>query len=337
MPDVSSLHEGPITPLRSTIRAYLRKAENLKEFFKANPNEWSRIQGEFDEVVQLIGLNVVRFERENVNNEQKVYKMKRLFSRKLRRHFLEGEFVPWCWNKPYGYPGDFVIIDAIYSARPRTNGYGRLFDEHFLGMAAAVATRNRKEDFKRIIGSVVDKTPSLTRVMDLASGPCRDLKEFFDENPDKVGRVSVDCYDFDENAITFGAALMSGLKNVKFFKRNALRLALKKDIKSEIADEYNLIFSTGLFDYLDDGIAIKLLHNLKTVLKKDGVMAISNYKEKQHNPSAYLMEWVADWNLIYRSENEFRQMFLRAGFREDQLTIRTESQGVMQYCLASNS
>ena len=65
------------------------------------------------------------------------------------------------------------------------------------------------------------------------------------------------------------------------------------------------------------------------------MIAISDVRDKFSNPSIYFMEWVADWNLIYREDDDFRAFFLEAGFSRDELEFRYEQQGIMQYVIAS--
>ena len=143
-----------------------------------------------------------------------------------------------------------------------------------------------------------------------------------------------DCYDFSNQALDYAKNLLGKYNNVNFIKKNALRLALKKDINKEINENYDLIYSTGLYDYLDDDIATKLTSNLYKLLKDKGRILISNYRGKEFNPTAYLMEWSAEWYLVYRTENNFRNIFISSGF--DRKAIRTIIQDceVMQYVYA---
>ena len=48
------------------------------------------------------------------------------------------------------------------------------------------------------------------------------------------------------------------------------------------------------------------------------------------------MEWVGDWNLVYRNEEEFKKLFIDSGFKEENLKIQYEQQGIMQYMVATN-
>lgn len=336
--DLPLLDELKNYSLRKAIRLYIQKSVDLKQYLDDHPDHWIRFQDHLNDIVDSVSREISHFEREYSSEEEKIYKLKRFFIRKLRKYFLHGHYITWSLKKPYGYAGDFQIIDDIYINKPTSSGFERLWDNYFLRMGPSIATRNRKEDFKRIIKRIVYGTKSKpVRIMDLGSGPCRDLKELIEEDRCIATNVIFDCYDFDEHAIAYAQKLLNNPANIHFYNKNALRMALKKDIRSEIKTRYDLIFSTGLFDYLDERVAVKLVANLKKLLKENGWLCVSNYREKAANPWAHLMEWVAEWNLIYRSEDELIKIFTDAGFNKSDLTLNYEPLKIMQYCLARNS
>ena len=329
-------------PLRAKIKLYKKRAREIEFYLSKKPGEWGKFQNEFNSEVNIIFRNIMNFEKGNLaaGHEDKVYKLKRLFVKRFRKIFARGVYCEWGIRKPFGYAGDFKIIDDIYQNNPSTIGFDRLFDNYFQMSAIAVSARNRKQEFKRIILDFVKKHKKQNiRIMNLASGPAREIKELLETDSERhFSKVIFDCYDFDIRAINYTKQLLNNVSNVNFFQKNAIRLALKKDIKQEIPREYDLIYSTGLFDYLDERVATRLVANLKKLLKKNGavVILISNVRDKYSNPSICWMEWAGDWNLIYRTEDEFKKIFLEAGFKEDKIEIQYEQQGIMQYIIASN-
>lgn len=324
-----------VSQIKILIREALRAFFILKEHLEKNPAAVDQFQASVNKWLDQLSSYIVVFEQQN--DEKSIYRWKRLFAKKLRRFFLNGFYINQCYSKPFGYAGDFQIIDAIYLNKPASVGHERLWDNYFLRMGPSIATRNRKEDFKQIILEAIKNKKKPVRIMDLASGPARDLKELFDMNPVETKDVLVDCYDFDPHAIDFARKLLADNPRVDFFQRNALRMAVKKNIREDVPHEYDFIFSTGLFDYLDARVSMRLISNLKKVLKPNGVMCISNYREKKYNPWAGLMEWVVEWNLIYKTEDEFADHFLGGGFTRSQLELRYEPLKIMQYILAYNS
>src|SRR5262249_23486245 len=147
---------------------------------------------------------------------------------------------------------------------------------------------------------------------------------------DKKSSVYFDCYDNDEVAIEYAKKILNN-PNVTFVKQNVVRLALKKNIYELISSKYDIIYSIGLFDYLYYNVAVRLIAYLSKLLLPGGLLAIFDVHEKFANPSVYFMEWIGDWNLIYRHAEEFRRIFLDAGFEKSKLQCRFEQQGLMQY------
>ncbi len=325
-------------PLLTKVKEYRKRAAEIKEYLDQHPDEWPRFQAEVSSSIDAILLDILNFEKENiVGNEEQVYRLKKLFEKRFRKYFLHGDLVKWAFQKPFGYAGDFKVIDEIYCNNPKTEGFDRLFDNHFLAVGVAAAVRNRKQDFKRIIRNFAEKH-QVVRIMNLACGPGRDIQELVKEDTEGFfTKVTFDCYDYDERALHYMKELVNSIKRINYIQQNAIRLALKKEIEMEIPYRYDLIYSTGLFDYLDERVAIRLVSNLKKLLNPNGQLAIANMRDKYSNRSAYWMEWVLDWNLIYRTEEEFRQIFLASGFDDSNTKILVEKQKIMQYCVAKKT
>ncbi len=326
--------------LRSRVKAYKERAAQMKNYLDQNPNEWGRFQSEFNQEINGIFRDLMLFEKENLlnGNEEKVYRLRQLFVKKFQKDFVQGPLLKWSLEKPYGYAGDHKIIDEIYKNEPMTTGFERLFDNYYQMSVISTAVRNRMKDFKKIIfDSISGSSKSLIKIMVLASGPCREICEALQSNVAKEKKVVFHCYDSDQKAHEYARNLLLNDSRVTFSTQNAVRIALKKDVEKAFEERYNLIYSTGLFDYLDYGVSIRLVSNLKKLLAPDGRLAISDVRDKFSNPSIYFMEWVADWNLIYRDDDNFRDIFLNAGFSLSDLLFQYEQQGVMQYILAKNS
>lgn len=320
------------------IKHYFVQFEKIQTYLKEKPGLWDQCQKGVDFLIDALFKEIADFEKMRESDEKAVYEFKRVFFTNFHPYFALGRLNRMVIEKPFGYHGDFFIIDEIYRNQPTTSGLERCLDNYFLKTAASIATRNRKEDFKKFLAEIVLEKKGAIRMMDLASGPCRDVQEFFLENPDLSSAVQVDCVDHDPHAIAYGKDVLKDVpsSSVRFIQKNAMRIALAKNVESYFKDKYDIIFSTGLFDYLDERIAVPLIANLKKILCPNGVMIISNYRGKWDNVSRHYMEWGGGWDLVYRSKTEFLNLFTRAGFPSEQLSLRFEDQKVMQYCFAEN-
>lgn len=324
--------------LRKRVKSYRETANEIHSHLSKKPFEWGKYQSVFNFEISGVFREIMNFEKDNLDkgNERKVYKLKRLFVNHVRKEFLHGEYIVWSLRKPFGYAGDYKIIDDIYLNSPQTLGFDRLYDNYFQMSAISVAVRNRKEDFKKLILKILSENQRReVRIMSLGSGPCRDIYELFSAKVIDSDNLIFDCYDNDELAHLHAKKLLAGSPNVHHIKENVVRLALKKDIETMVPEKYELIYSTGFFDYLDEKVSVRLIRNLSKLLNEGGKLAISDVRDKYSNPSVHFMEWVGEWNLIYRDDDSFRQFFLAAGFGEKNLEIGYEQQGVMQYVIAT--
>ncbi|MDD5671623.1 MAG: hypothetical protein PHN49_08290, partial [Candidatus Omnitrophica bacterium] len=194
-----------------TIHSYENKIEKLKISITQEPNNWLAYQEEVDGIIDSVFNLCWEYERQHADDEVKLYKMKRLFNENFMHYFKLGRLGRMVIEKPFGYHGDFLIIDEIYSNKAETLGLERCMDNYFLRTAASIATRNRKEDFKAYLLEIVNKTKSEVRIMDLASGPCRDIKEFLDKCERGFMPVIIDCVDHDIHAINYGKNVLNGI------------------------------------------------------------------------------------------------------------------------------
>jgi extracellular factor (EF) 3-hydroxypalmitic acid methyl ester biosynthesis protein len=322
----------------SRIKIYRKLSQELQILLSKNADDVPKFQEIFNLTVDRVYQDIMEFEIENMEKfETNIYKLKKIFEKRYRRYFIYGDYIKWCLKKPFGYAGDFKIIDDIYQNQPHTSGFDRLWDNWVMQLAVSKAVRERKEDFKKLIFDFVKKNKGRNlRIMNLASGPAREIKELLEE--DSAGlllNIIFDCYDFDLRALDYAKQVLSNSSGkINFFQKNAVRLALKKNIADEIPFKYDLIYSTGLFDYFDERIAVRLVGNLKKLLRPYGIMLISNARDKYSNSSAVWMEWVGEWHLIYRTEEELKKIFLDAGFSPKNIQIVLQHSKVMQYCLA---
>jgi SAM-dependent methyltransferase len=319
---------------------YRRRLRRANDYLRNNPNEWGLFQQKFNAEMDHLFSQIITFEKRCLKEgrEAELAQVKKLFVKRLRKYFYYGDLPRWAIDRPYGYSGDFKIIDEIYKNEPQTMGYERLFDNYFLLSTISVAVRNRKEDIKRKIIKYINVQPhgKKIRVLSLASGPAREVKEMIDANPEWHKNVVFDCFDMQNDAHKYAKGMMNGHDNVFFETINVLKISLARDVVSRVGRKYDLIYSTGLFDYLEYQVSVRLVSNLRKLLKPGGVLLIADVRERYYNPAVFNMEWACNWELVYRTDSEFRNIFVNAGFKEPSLRHSFEQQGIIQYIEAIN-
>jgi hypothetical protein len=219
--------------------------------------------------------------------------------------------------KPYGYPGDFILIDKIYNFYVNEDSRYKKWDILFHKQPATNAVRNRKDFFIEYCRNLVleKKNP---KVLILGSGPASDIYEFLTRYSGD-NNISFDLIDFDQAAIDF-----SMKKNAKFngqisYNRiNALRFNSYK--------LYDLIWSAGLCDYFKDKHFTFLIRKYINCLSEDGEMVISNFSTK--NPSKKLMEVVLNWYLNSRTESDLFRIASDANIDNEMVSVEKEPLGI---------
>ncbi|MEM6322000.1 MAG: class I SAM-dependent methyltransferase [Bacteroidota bacterium] len=220
--------------------------------------------------------------------------------------------------KPYGYPGDFEVIDKMYlevvSDNPQLKKWDLFYHQH----AAATAVRNRKTFFKKVLKQKYELAKDGLEILDVASGPCRDLLEFFEETGSK--NVHVDCVEADIQAILHATKINHRfLPYLTFHNKNIFRFISDK--------KYDVIWSAGLFDYFNDRTFTRLLARLFKNVKPSGELIVGNFAVG--NPTEGYMELFTGWYLYHRSPEQLIQLAQDAGIEDkSRITIDQEEVGV---------
>jgi len=236
-------------------------------------------------------------------------------SLKEKCHFLKdtNSIMGHILSKPFGYAGDFHIIDRIY-----TQDISEKFpkwDRFSLSNSAAQAVRNRKEYFKEKVAQNLSGGGDL---LNIACGPARDLYEFHSEN--SISNFQTICVEMDERAIVYAKQL-----NQKFLDK--ISFVNKNIFQFQTNQKFDLIWSAGLFDYFDEQAFVLLLKRFKNWLKEDGEIIIGNFNEN-HNPSRAYMELFGEWYLNHRSEEQLYHLAEEAGFQKAKVRVGREPENV---------
>jgi len=224
--------------------------------------------------------------------------------------------------KPFGYPGDYLIIDKIYQKKV-SEKYSN-WDQYAMNTAAVGAVRNRKEFFKTLIREKLREHKTV-HLLNIASGPARDLKEIYDEIDPK--RLQTTCVEMDVNAINYAKNLCSNyLSQIEFINQNIFKFSSK--------EKFDLIWSAGLFDYFNDKIFIQFTKRLQSYLNQNGEMVIGNFSRS--NPHRNYMEIFGEWFLNHRNANELLELAIRAGVDKGKATVDQEPLGVNLFLRVNN-
>ncbi|MEZ5962639.1 MAG: class I SAM-dependent methyltransferase [Planctomycetota bacterium] len=220
----------------------------------------------------------------------------------LRHHpisaaMLEDPMIRRSQEKPRGYPGDAVLLDYIYRLRDAGDAtdLGRAVWDHTTATRpAALAVQARRRILARSLDALTARPAGQRRALVVACGHFRE------------GRLSsalrdgvldeVVCLDSDQASL---AVVTSEWKHrpVRAVARSATRLLGADDLGT-----FDLVYSAGLYDYLEAPFARRLTSSLFDRLRTGGQLLICNFVPQIYD-AAYMESFMA-WRLIYRTEAE---------------------------------
>jgi predicted acylesterase/phospholipase RssA len=215
----------------------------------------------------------------------------------------QSPFMKRCFEKPRGYAGDYQMMNYVYDNdvfNAQTN-MGKLINFYLFSSAPTNAIRNRAKIIQGIIQQkILDKSP--LKVASIACGPAREVSSMSDRLPENLKNVKIiwTLLDQDNESLEYAR---STIKSEKIIEPKFVAAGIKQFIKKEIElGEQDLIYSLGLFDYLEDKVAGILISRLYDELKPGGMLLVGNFHPR--NPLRVLMEGAVQWYLIHRTEEE---------------------------------
>ena len=232
---------------------------------------------------------------------------------------MPDSFHSMCVQKPFGYAGDFLVIDKIYTYHTSKN-YSK-WDQYFHTQSATKAVRNRKDYFKDSVKNFSEEKNhrSEIRLLNIASGPCRDLLELYEDETIQKN-IKTTCVEMDEHAIAYSKNMVKKYADkINFIQKNILRF--------NCDEKFDIIWSAGLFDYFNDKVFVRLLSRMKDWLSPNGRIVIGNFNQ-EHNPSRTYMEVMGEWFLQHRSEAHLLALAEEAGYKNCKIAVEREQENV---------
>jgi extracellular factor (EF) 3-hydroxypalmitic acid methyl ester biosynthesis protein len=322
----SELEKGHIA-IREKLNSFSERGHDLEERLS---HELEKFEPWRFELMNDLGLIVSNFNGKHQEAHQD-------YIRNTRYYEIVQE-APFYWrimNKPNGYPGDASMMSFIY--RNQFEGktpFGMFLHKHAVSTKACQAVRNRKLYLtQQIIRANSGK------ILSLAAGPAQEMTELLDVfSEDNFQFIALD-HDMDtlkrftvsDKDPRFKYALANAFQIISgnyltarprklmekfchprtdFKGLNIIFSSLKYELDYLKKEDFDLVYSSGLFDYiktfpLDDSRGtVALTKNLFDLVKPGGSLIVGNFS--QHNPRdlRFVMEYIYDWQLIYRNKDE---------------------------------
>jgi SAM-dependent methyltransferase len=230
--------------------------------------------------------------------------------------------------KPRGYAGDYMMLTAIYDGKPLSRGLAGYLDLFFLGTELGRAVPARMTALHEFLRDEIVRRPTESSILNVACGPCQEYAHGF---PSMQARgACVTCVDFDTEAIAFSqssvVAAREDLPEFRFVRYNALRMKKSKPFIRDYG-QFDIVYSVGLCDYIPDKSLIAMLRGWGELLKPEGVLFVAFKDTQRYDKTDY--QWLTDWYFFQRTESDCRDLFVQAGWSEDELSMTRDSTGII--------
>jgi extracellular factor (EF) 3-hydroxypalmitic acid methyl ester biosynthesis protein len=291
--------------IRTTVT---RRREDLEQEIFASVQE--KVAGEvlpamldFEDVVKEIG-------------EAEVAVHKSYARRELHPIMLCSPFLYRTYTKPLGYAGDYEMVNMMLrSPYEGSSAFAKLLNFALLNTPPVIAHRNRIDYLVEKLRAECARrvTKGKTRIFNLACGPAVEVQRFL-RDYEESDLAEIDLLDFNAETLEYTserireASRIGGRETkVGYFQRSVHQLlrAASQGGEDEFTG-YDVVYCAGLFDYLSQRVCMRLVELFCTMVKPGGIVIVTNVADR--NPSKGWMEYLVEWNLIYRGRAEMEEL-----------------------------
>lgn len=230
-------------------------------------------------------------------------------------------------TKPNGFVGDYEMLVKLYDEATPARGLGGYLDLCILDLPLARAVRTRLAGARKFLIEEIAKRTGDVRIMDVASGPCREYRDW----PKPTGKqVEIVAMDTDPLALEYvGSAVCPAMPDgvtLKPVRYNALRTSSAEGTIRQFG-KFDIIYSVGLCDYLTDEHLIRMMAAWRDTLTDSGVMYVAFKDCDQYDHTPY--QWHLDWFFYQRTHEDVLKIFAAAGFDTDAMEVTRDETGII--------
>ncbi|HET9036631.1 MAG TPA: class I SAM-dependent methyltransferase [Myxococcaceae bacterium] len=259
--------------------------------------------------------------------------------------FFQVPFVRRAFDRPLGYPGDYLLVEMIFDHRDDgVSAFARSLSRYTLNVGPACAHRARSPWIGDQLSALATRLGRPPKVLSFACGPERCLRDYL-----ALGHsAEITLADFDAFALEHAAKQLRRaaetrkisvpVTTVRISAFELIRDPATRKPLDEITQSgrFDLIVVAGLLDYLSATVSKRLIAVLREYLAPDGAMLLTNLHAR--NPWRAFMLYVGDWDCLHRTREQleelvddqpvrFKTVVTRTDETETNLFLRAEAAG----------
>lgn len=245
--------------------------------------------------------------------------------RKLHSLFMCSPFMHRIYTKPLGYAGDYEMIDMIIrNGLEGKSLFAKLLHQFILDTPPAESVRNRAVYFTRKFveeGTRVAHLGRKPKFFSLGCGPAREVQDFMVQEA-LSDSAQFTLLDFNPQTLAHTSGRLEAVRRANGRRttiktiQKSVYLLLKETLRPAREDEkHDIIYCSGLYDYLNDRVCKQLNTYLYNFLNPGGVLIVTNFDPV--NPIRNIMEYIYEWYLIHRDARGMAAMAPEQAARDD--------------------
>ncbi len=238
----------------------------------------------------------------------------------LREIIHTDPFTRRAFDKPRGYAGDAKLLDFIYGREeqwpaPKASSIGRRIFDYTTAAPAPSGVRARRGFVADLIDRLAEDSQK-PHILSIAAGHLREASVSAAVQRREIGRLVA--LDADSESLREVEKCYSsfGVETVEARIRGLLTNRLD-------VGKFDLVYSTGLFDYMQQPIGRRLVSNMFEMLRPGGRVVVANFLPAVRDVG--YMEVYMDWFLIYRTRHDMIDLTMEIPEEEiREITMFTE-------------
>ena len=215
--------------------------------------------------------------------------------------------------KPLGYPGDYQIMNFMYDANPIGATVRSRF-LHLIGLTSGQLIVSRMNSLLDLLADQAWREGANTsesfKVLSVGSGPAREMEPLARRIRERRG-LDVTLVDSEPLAIDYSSKALTALQNELPISFEAFNISFQDILKEryihKVYDHADVIYSSGMLDYLGPLTAKRYISRLYREIKPGGRIMIGNVNNKRTG-ALWVMEYALDWGLFFRDEAAMRAL-----------------------------
>lgn len=219
-------------------------------------------------------------------------------------------------TKPYGYPGDYEVLEHVYEKAPfnESSQAGKLIDLWALESGLPTAVRQRKNALRHFLQACIQENRKT--FLSVGAGTARELRDLPIDKED----VQFDLLDMDARTQTAFNSFGKNTDKATYHIRDVF-----KDNLDSLKSRYDVVYSFGIFDYLPDKYVNRLVERLKPFVDRDTLFVFALKDASFYN--GWFYDLLCDWRFVPRSRHDGFTLARNWGM-EVVSTLRTENNAV---------